>query len=84
MRSNIEERAQEVALYIVETRSTVRQAAKKYGISKSTCHKDLTERLPMYNHTLYSNVKEVMEENIAERHLRGGMATKRKFKGADA
>ncbi|MDR1668448.1 MAG: sporulation transcriptional regulator SpoIIID [Oscillospiraceae bacterium] len=81
MKGNIEERACEVAAYIIETKATVRAAAKKFGISKSTVHKDLSERLRFYNQALYAAVKEVLDENKAERHLRGGMATRRKYKG---
>lgn len=83
MKGNMEERACELATYIIENKSTVRAAAKKFGISKSTVHKDLSERLKLYNNTLYLAVKEVLDENKAERHLRGGMATKRKYKGED-
>ncbi|MCL2081073.1 MAG: sporulation transcriptional regulator SpoIIID [Oscillospiraceae bacterium] len=83
MKGNMEERACELATYIIENRATVRAAAKKYGISKSTVHKDLSERLKLYNNSLYLAVKEVLDENKAERHLRGGMATKRKYKGGD-
>ena len=81
MKGNIEERACEVAVYIIETKATVRAAAKKFGISKSTVHKDLSDRLKTYNHSLYLAVKEVLDENKAERHLRGGQATKMKYKG---
>lgn len=77
----MEERACELALYLIENRTTVRAAAKKFGISKSTVHKDLSERLPLYNRTLYLQVKEILEENKAQRHIRGGMATRRKYKG---
>jgi len=83
LKGNMEERACELATYIIENRATVRAAAKKYGISKSTVHKDLSERLKLYNNSLYLAVKEVLDENKAERHLRGGMATKRKYKGGD-
>jgi len=83
LKRNIEERACELAAYIIDTKATVRAAAKKFGISKSTVHKDLSERLQTYNKTLYNAVKEVMEENKAERHLRGGMATRRKYKGGE-
>lgn len=79
MRDNIEERACELAVYIIETRSTVRAAAKRFGISKSTVHKDISERLPLYNRALYLQVKEILEQNKAERHIRGGLATKRKY-----
>ena len=78
----MEERAERLALYILENRATVRSAAQKFGISKSSVHKDLTERLPSFNRTLYLQVKEVMERNKAERHIRGGIATRRKYKGA--
>jgi len=81
LNSNIEERACELAAYIVENRATVRAAAKKYGVSKSTVHKDISERLKYINRPLYKQVKEIMEVNKAERHIRGGMATKRKYKG---
>ena len=81
MKGNIEERAAALALYLIENRTTVRAAAKKFGISKSTVHKDLSERLPVYNRTLYLQVKEILEENKAQRHIRGGLATRRKYKG---
>ena len=81
MRGSIEERACEVAAYIIEARATVRSAAQKFGISKSTVHKDISDRLRLYNQTLYAAVKEVLEENKAQRHLRGGMATRKKYKG---
>ncbi|GHV33591.1 sporulation transcriptional regulator SpoIIID [Clostridia bacterium] len=81
MKGNMEERACELAAYIIENKATVRAAAKQYGISKSTVHKDLSERLKIYNRTLYDQAKAVLEENKAERHLRGGQATKRKYKG---
>ena len=68
----MEERACELALYLIENRTTVRAAAKKFGVSKSTVHKDLSERLPLYNRTLYLQVKEILEENKAQRHIRGG------------
>lgn len=77
----MEERAAALALYLIENRTTVRAAAKKFGISKSTVHKDLSERLPVYNRTLYLKVKEILEENKAQRHIRGGLATRRKYKG---
>ena len=81
MKGNIEERAAALALYLIENRTTVRAAAKKFGISKSTVHKDLSERLPVYNRTLSLQVKEILEENKAQRHIRGGLATRRKYKG---
>ena len=77
----MEERAERLALYIIENRTTVRAAAQKFGISKSTVHKDLSERLPAYNRALYLQVKEVLDENKAQRHIRGGLATRRKYKG---
>ena len=81
MRTDIEERACDLALYIIEHRGTVRAAAKKFGVSKSTVHKDLSERLPLYDRALYTQVKAVLEENKAQRHIRGGIATRRKYKG---
>ena len=82
MKGNMEERAERLALYILENRTTVRSAAQKFGISKSSVHKDLSERLPTFNRTLYLQVKEVLEKNKAERHIRGGIATLKKYKGA--
>ena len=82
MKGNLEERAERLALYILENRATVRSAAQKFGISKSSVHKDLSERLPTFNRTLYLQVKEVLEQNKAERHIRGGIATRKKYKGA--
>ena len=70
----------EIASYIIENNCTVRQAAKQYGISKSTVHKDLSERLPGFNRPLYLQVKQVLEENKAQRHIRGGMATWEKYR----
>ena len=81
LKGNMEERAERLALYIIENRATVRAAAQKFAISKSTVHKDLSERLPGFNRTLYQQVKEVLEENKAERHIRGGIATRKKYKG---
>lgn len=81
MKGNMEERACELAAYIIENRATVRAAARKFGVSKSTVHKDLSERLPTFNHTLYLQVKDILEENKAERHIRGGIATRKKYKG---
>ena len=81
MKGNMEERAERLALYILENRTTVRAAAQKFGISKSSVHKDLAERLPAFNRTLYLQVKEVLEQNKAERHIRGGIATRKKYKG---
>ena len=70
--------------YICETGATVRAAAKVFGVSKSTVHKDVTERLLKDEPSLYREVKAVLEKNKSERHIRGGMATKRKYKGAGA
>ena len=81
MKENMEERAQRLALYIIENRTTVRAAAQRFGVSKSTVHKDLAERLPMFNRTLYRQVKNVLEQNKAERHIRGGIATRKKYRG---
>jgi putative DeoR family transcriptional regulator (stage III sporulation protein D) len=81
LKGNIEERACQLALYIIENRATVRAAAGKFGISKSTVHKDLSERLPTFNQPLYFQVKAVLEENKAQRHIRGGLATRKKYKG---
>ena len=72
----------ELAHYLIENRTTVSAAAKKFGVSKSTVHKDLSERLPLYDRPLYLQVKAVMEENKAQRHIRGGLATRKKYKGA--
>lgn len=81
LRSSIEERACDLADYIVENRTTVRAAAAHFGISKSTVHKDLTERLPCINRSLFHQVRELLDQNKAERHIRGGLATRRKYKG---
>jgi len=81
MKGNIEERACALADYIIENRATVRAAAKKFGVSKSTVHKDLQDRLPQVNRALYTQVKEVLDENKAQRHIRGGIATRKKYKG---
>ena len=79
MIANPEERACELAVYMIETGATVRSAAQQFGISKSTVHKALTERLPQYNHALYLQVRKILDKNKQERHIRGGMATKRKY-----
>ena len=80
MRRSIEERACDLAVYMIDNRATVRAAAKQFGISKSTVHKDLIERLPRCNPTLYCRVKEILAQNKAERHIRGGMATQQKYR----
>lgn len=74
-----EERAISLAQYIIENNATVRETAKKYNISKSTVHKDVSERLRTINEGLYHDVKRVLEQNKSERHIRGGMATKTKY-----
>ena len=79
MKDYIEERAITIANYIVECNATVRQTAKKFGISKSTVHKDVTERLAEINPALAHQVKQVLDGNKAERHIRGGMATREKY-----
>ena len=81
MRCYIEERTVELANYIKKNKCTVREAARKFGISKSTVHKDLSERLEHINRGLYQQVKEILEINKAERHIRGGIATRKKYKG---
>ena len=78
LREYIEERAMESARYIVKNKATVRQAAKVFGISKSTVHKDVTERLEVINPGLAGEIR-VLDVNKAERHLRGGMATREKY-----
>ncbi len=82
MKGKPEERAAQLALYMIENKQTVRGAAKAYGISKSTVHKDVTERLRKINKALYLQVKELLEQNKAERHIRGGQATKEKYLGS--
>ena len=79
MNDEMERRTCELAAYVIETGATVRAAARKFGISKSTVHKDLTQRLKQYNYALYLQVREILDENKRERHIRGGMATKRKY-----
>ena len=74
-----EDRAVQFARYIIEAGATVRETAKEFHISKSTVHKDLTQRLKQYNYALYLQVREILDENKRERHIRGGMATKRKY-----
>ena len=75
-----EKRACDLAVYILEHRGTVRSAAKAFGISKSTVHKDISDRLFHINHNLYTQVKALLEINKAERHIRGGMATAKKYR----
>jgi len=79
MTDTIEKRACEVAVYMIETGATVRSAARHFGISKSTVHKDLSHRLKHINQPLYIQVRQILDVNKQERHIRGGMATKRKY-----
>ena len=83
MKDSLEKRAQNLAVYIIETGATVRTAARHFGISKSTVHKDLTQRLKSYDQGLYLQVRKVLEVNKQERHIRGGMATRRKYRGEE-
>lgn len=78
----MEKRACDLAVYIIENNATIRAAAKKFGVSKSTVHKDLTQRLAWCNQGLYVQVKRILEIHKAERHIRGGMATQRKYREA--
>lgn len=80
MADTIEQRACELAVYMIETGATVRMAAQHFGISKSTVHKDLSQRLPQYNQRLYNQVRGVLDLNKAQRHIRGGLATREKYK----
>ena len=79
MKTYIEERAIEIANYMIENNATVRQAAKNFGISKSTVHKDVTDRLEQINPALAAEARKVIDVNKSERHIRGGMATKEKY-----
>lgn len=79
MKGYIEERAIKTAEYIIETKATVRQTARKFGVSKSTVHKDVTSRLEKINPTLAKEAREVLDVNKMERHIRGGLATKEKY-----
>lgn len=80
MKGIVEERASMLGEYIIENKATVRTAAKKFGVSKSTVHKDVSERLKYINPVLYTEVKGVLALNKAQRHIRGGLATKKKYK----
>ena len=80
MKGDIEERTVDEAIYIVENSATIRNAAKKFQMSKSSIHKDITERLPKINHALYTEVRGVLDVNLAERAARGGRATKLKYR----
>jgi len=77
----MEKRACDLAVYIIENNATIRAAAGQFGVSKSTVHKDLSERLKRCNHSLYVQVKQILDTNKAERHIRGGIATRNKYKG---
>ncbi len=81
MSDTIEERARVLAVYMIETGATVRAAANHFGISKSTVHKDLQQRLRCQDSSLYAQVRQVLELNKQQRHIRGGMATRNKYKG---
>lgn len=81
MREDIEERARTLAVYIIENNATVREAALYMNVSKSTVHKDLSERLRYIDYPLFTQARAILEQNKAERHLRGGEATRRKYKG---
>ena len=81
MPDTIEKRACELAVYMIETGATVRSAAQHFGISKSTVHKDLSFRLPRINAQLYAQVRKILDLNKQERHIRGGLATRKKYKG---
>ena len=79
MKDYIELRAIEVGRYIIDSKATVRNTATKFGVSKSTVHKDLTERLPQIDHHLAEEVRDILDINKSERHIRGGMATRQKY-----
>ena len=79
MKTYIEERAMEIARYIIDNNTTVRQAEKHFGISKSTVHKDVTERLVQVNPSLAAEARKVLDVNKSERHIRGGLATREKY-----
>ena len=81
MTDNMEDRARQLAVYIIEIEATVRSAAQHFGISKSTVHKDLCQRLPLCDPLLYRQVRAILDKNRQERHIRGGMATRRKYRG---
>lgn len=79
MIDTIEDRACKLAIYVIENNATIRSAAKYFGISKSTVHKDLTQILPQCNKYLYQKVRQILENNKAQRHIRGGLSTKKKY-----
>ena len=80
MTDRIDRRACQLAVYMIETGATVRSAARHFGISKSTVHKDLQQRLPKCDPALYALVRKILDENKRERHIRGGMATREKYR----
>lgn len=82
MREDIEERVRTLAVYIIENNATVRDAATYMNVSKSTVHKDLSERLRYIDYPLFTQARAILEQNKAERHIRGGEATRRKYKGS--
>lgn len=84
MKDYIEERVLEVAQYIIDSRATIRKTARVFGVSKSTIHKDMTERLPKINPCIAEEAKSILDLNKAERHIRGGKATKMKYKVIEA
>ena len=81
MYQDIEERSRELAVYLLEHQCTVRAAAERFGVSKSTVHKDISERLEHIDRALWLRVRVLLERNKAERHIRGGLATRRKYRG---
>ena len=84
MHTDMEARACDLAEYLLANNATVRAAAKQFGVSKSTVHKDLTERLEKVDPALYRQVRQLLDRNKAERHIRGGLATRRKYRGETA
>ncbi len=80
MQDYIQKRVMDISNYILESQATVRQTATIFGVSKSTVHKDITERLPVINEMVAKQVRDILENNKAERHLRGGEATRKKYK----
>jgi len=83
LKDYIEERVLEVANYIIDSKATIRKTAKIFGVSKSTIHKDMTERLPKINPTIAKEAKLILDLNKSERHIRGGKATKMKYKAIE-
>lgn len=81
MQDQIKDRAEKLGFYMIENNATVRSAASVFGVSKSTVHKDLTQRLKRIDPNLWNQVRMILEQNKAERHIRGGLATRRKYKG---